>query len=31
MVWETITEEIPDLKKKMQIIFNAICEEERDE
>lgn len=24
MVWETITEEIPDLKKKMQIILNAM-------
>lgn len=29
MIWETITEEIPELKEKLQIIFNAACEEEK--
>lgn len=29
MVWETITEEIPKLKEKLQLIFNIVCEEEK--
>lgn len=27
MIWEAITEEIPELKEKLQVIFNAVCEE----
>lgn len=29
MVWETITEDIPKLKEKLQAVFQVICEEER--
>lgn len=28
MIWETVTEEIPELKEKIQIIFNEVSEEE---
>lgn len=28
-VWEAITEEIPELKKKLQALFNIVCEEEK--
>lgn len=29
MVWETITEDIPKLKEKLQAIFQVMCEGER--
>ena len=28
IVWETITEEIPELKEKLETIFNTVCKEE---
>lgn len=31
MVWETITEEIPELKEKLQIIFNIVYARETDD
>lgn len=29
MVWEAITEEIPELREKLQIILNIVCEAEK--